>query len=116
MASTLAAFITVEPLEWQKGRQYVCRVTDGSGETYTGYLWVPEETWQEYAYYPEKSGYTWISIDEENHTLQGSMSFGMGISGAYMGDLNTELAYGPEKNTMIVRSGPIMVYMCPGEG
>lgn len=112
----MAEFITVEPLEWQPdkndGGNLVCQVTDAEGETYTGRLWVSEETWQEFAYYPRKSGVTWIDVDEETCTLQIRMAFGMENPEFaplwYMGDLTTELAYDAEQNA-IVRSGPIMV-------
>lgn len=112
----MAEFITVEPLEW-KDDNIVCRVTDGDGETYTGYQWAPEETWQEYTYHPGKSGYTGISINEENHTLQIYMSFGLEaphVHGVYMGELRTELAYDAEQKA-IVRSGPITVTAYPGD-
>lgn len=111
----MAAFISVEPLEWQKGKygdgNIVCQVTDGDGGTYTGYLWAPEETWREYVYHPGKSGYTGISIDEENHTLQIYMAFGLEaphVYGAYMGELTAELAYDAEQGA-IVRTTPIAV-------
>lgn len=106
----MAEFITVEPLEWKDGN-IVCRVTDGDGGTYTGYQLAPEEAWREYAYHSEKSGYTGISIDEENYTLRIYMSFGLEaphVYGVYMGELRTELAYDAEKNA-IVRSAPIAV-------
>lgn len=118
----MASFITVKLLEWQKGKEgggsIVCRVTDGDGGTYTGYLWAPEESWQEYTYYPGKSGYTSIRIDEENHNLQIHMAFGLEaprVHGAYMGELATELAYDPEQGA-IVRSWPITVTMYDAEG
>lgn len=112
----MAEFITVEPLEWQPdkhgGGNIVCRVTDAEGETYTGYLWASGEAWQEFAYYPGKSGVTRIDVDEETCTLQIGMSFGMEnpefATLWYMGDLTTELAYDAEQNA-IVRSGPITV-------
>lgn len=112
----MAAFITVEPLEW-KDDNIVCRVTDGDGETHTGYQWAPEETWQKYFYHPGKSGYTGISIDEENCTLQIYMAFGLEAPHAYdyyMGELTTELAYDADQGA-IVRSGPIIVTVYPAE-
>lgn len=112
----MAEFITVEPLEWQAvkkdGGNLVCRVTDAEGEAYTGCFWASEETWREFAYYPGKSGVTWIDVDEETCTLQIRMAFGMAnpkfATLSYMGDLTTELAYDAEQNA-IVRSGPITV-------
>ena len=106
----MAAFITVEPLEWKDGR-IICRVTDGDGRTYLADQPAREDSWQDCVYRPGKSGYITIDIDEEAAALRVSMAFGMEVPhvfGAYMGELETELAYDAEQNA-IVRSGPITV-------
>ena len=108
----MAASISVEPLEWKDGN-ILCRVTDGAGQVYSGFQPAEEESWQEYAYVPGKSGYTTIEILAETAELQVTMAFGLEgphIYGFYMGELKTTMAYDAEANA-IVRSGPITVSM-----
>lgn len=106
----MAASISVEPLEWKDGN-ILCRVTDGAGQVYSGFQPAEEESWQEYAYVPGKSGYTTMEILAETAELRVTMAFrmeGPHILGSYIGELATVLTYDAEANA-IVRSGPITV-------
>lgn len=108
----MAASISVEPLEWENGGIF-CRVTDRDGQVYSGFQPAEEESWQECAYVPGKSGHTTIEILAETAELQVTMAFGLEcphIYGAYMGELKTMMAYDAEEKA-IVRSGPITVSM-----
>ena len=86
-------------------------MTDGAGQVYSGFQPAEEESWQEYAYVPGKSGYTTMEILAETAELRVTMAFrmeGPHILGSYIGELATVLTYDAEANA-IVRSGPITV-------
>lgn len=106
----MAASITVEPQDWEDG--YIrSLVTDCQGQTYTAWQWVQEEAWRDCSYWPGKSGWASLEIDQERCTLEAVMLFGLEVPhmfGAYMGGLRTELAYDAEQGA-IIRSGPIAV-------
>ena len=106
----MAASITVEPQDWEDG--YIrSLVTDCQGQTYTAWQWVQEEAWRDCSYWPEKSGWASLEIDQERGLVEAVMAFGLEVPqmfGTYMGELRTELAYDREQGA-IVRSGSIVV-------
>lgn len=70
-----------------------------------------EKGWRECYYWPGKSGWASLEIDQERGTLEAVMMFGMEQPhsfGMYMGELQTELGYDAERGA-IVRSGPVFV-------
>ena len=106
----MAASITVEPQGWEDG--YIrALVTDSEGQTHTAWLMAQEKGWRECYYWPGKSGWASLEIDQERGTLEAVMMFGMEqphYFGMYMGELQTELGYDAERGA-IVRSGPVFV-------
>ena len=106
----MAASISVSPQAWEDG--YIrSLVTDSQGQLHTAWQWVQEEVWQDCWYWPGKSGWTSLEIDQERGTLEAVMMFGLEVPdmfGIYMGELRTELSYDTEQRA-IVRSGPIVV-------
>ena len=106
----MAASISVSPQAWEDGyiRSFV---TDSQGQLHTAWQWVQEEVWQDCWYWPGKSGWTSLEIDQERGTLEAVMMFGLEVPdmfGIYMGELRTELRYDAERG-VIVRSGPVSV-------
>ena len=106
----MAASISVSPQAWEDG--YIrSLVTDSQGQLHTAWQWVQEEVWQDCWYWPGKSGWTSLEIDQERGTLEAVMMFGLEVPdmfGIYMGELRTELSYDTEQRA-IVRSGSIVV-------
>ena len=106
----MAASISVSPQAWEDG--YIrSLVTDSQGQLHTAWQWVQEEVWQDCRYWPGKSGWTTLEIDQERGTLEAVMMFGLEVPdmfGIYMGELRTELSYDTEQRA-IVRSGSIVV-------
>ena len=106
----MAASISVSPQAWEDGyiRSFV---TDSQGQLHTAWQWVQEEVWQDCWYWPGKSGWTSLEINQERGTLEAVMMFGLEVPdmfGIYMGELRTELSYDTEQRA-IVRSGSIVV-------
>ena len=106
----MAASISVSPQAWEDG--YIrSLVTDSQGQLHTAWQWVQEEVWQDCWYWPGKSGWTSLEINQERGTLEAVMMFGLEVPdmfGIYMGELRTELSYDTEQRA-IVRSGSIVV-------
>ncbi len=106
----MAASISVSPQAWEDGyiRSFV---TDSQGQLHTAWQWVQEEVWQDCWYWPEKSGWASLEIDQERGLVEAVVAFGLEVPqmfGTYMGELRTELAYDREQGA-IVRSGSIVV-------
>lgn len=107
----MAESISVEPQGWEDGyiRSFV---TDSEGQTYTAWQCCgQEETWQELCYWPGKSGWASLEIDQERGIVEAVMAFGLEVPdmlGIYMGELRTELRYDAERG-VIARSRPISV-------
>lgn len=106
----MAASISVSPQAWEDG--YIrSLVTDSQGQLHIAWQWVQEEVWQDCWYWPGKSGWTSLEINQERGTLEAVMMFGLEVPdmfGIYMGELRTELSYDTEQRA-IVRSGSIVV-------
>lgn len=106
----MAASISVSPQAWEDG--YIrSLVTDSQGQLHTAWQWVQEEVWQDCRYWPGKSGWTSLEIDQERGLVEAVMAFGLEVPqifGAYMGELRTELSYDTEQRA-IVRSAPVSV-------
>ena len=106
----MAASISVSPQAWEDG--YIrSLVTDSQGQLHTAWQWVQEAVWQECWYWPWKSGWTSLEIDQERGLVEAVMAFGLEVPqifGAYMGELRTELSYDTEQRA-IVRSAPVSV-------
>ncbi len=106
----MAASISVSPQAWEDGYIHSL-VTDSQGQLHTAWQWVQEEVWQDCWYWPGKSGWTSLEINQERGTLEAVMMFGLEVPdmfGIYMGELRTELSYDTEQRA-IVRSGSIVV-------
>lgn len=106
----MAASISVSPQAWENG--YIrSLVTDSQGQLHTAWQWVQEEVWKDCRYWPGKSGWTSLEIDQERGLVEAVMAFGLEVPqifGAYMGELRTELSYDTEQRA-IVRSAPVSV-------
>ena len=103
----MAASISVSPQAWEDGYIHSL-VTDSQGQLHTAWQWVQEEVWQDCWYWPGKSGWTSLEINQERGTLEAVMMFGLEVPdmfGIYMGELRTELSYDTEQRA-IVRSDP----------